>query len=201
MPQPDTQTRILDAAELLVQTRGFNAFSYADIAQALGLTKAALHHHFPTKALLGERLITRYRERFLARLAEIDASGAPPAARLALYAAIFIEVLATGRMCLCGMMAADHATLPEPMRAALSAFFVANEAWLAATLAAGRAAGTLAFAGPCEEAARLLVAALEGAMLLARAHRDPSRLTAAAARLLSEVTGPKAPPGPLIPAY
>ncbi|MBV8574602.1 MAG: helix-turn-helix transcriptional regulator, partial [Acetobacteraceae bacterium] len=57
----DTATRILDVAERLVQTRGFNAFSYADIAQALRVTKASLHYHFPTKGKLGERLIERYR--------------------------------------------------------------------------------------------------------------------------------------------
>ena len=49
-PAPDTAQRILDIAERLVQTRGFNGFSYADIAGALAVTKASLHYHFPTKA-------------------------------------------------------------------------------------------------------------------------------------------------------
>ena len=48
---PETSARILDIAERLVQTRGFNAFSYADIAAALHVTKATLHYHFPTKGL------------------------------------------------------------------------------------------------------------------------------------------------------
>src|SRR5215211_135610 len=52
----DTADRILDLAERLVQTRGFNGFSYADIASELGLTKASLHYHFPTKAELGRCL-------------------------------------------------------------------------------------------------------------------------------------------------
>ena len=73
----DTSSRILDIAEHLVQTRGFNAFSYADIAAALNITKASLHYHFPTKAKLGERLVERYQESFLAALARI---GAYPAA-------------------------------------------------------------------------------------------------------------------------
>ena len=61
MPKPaavsETSGRILDIAEQLVQTRGFNAFSYADIAVALHITKASLHYHFPSKAVLGERLV------------------------------------------------------------------------------------------------------------------------------------------------
>ncbi len=44
-----TATAILDVAERLVQARGFNGFSYADIAVELGLTKAALHYHFSGK--------------------------------------------------------------------------------------------------------------------------------------------------------
>ena len=55
-----TRARILDAAEQLVQTRGFNGFSYADVATELGVTKASLHYHFPGKAELGEALIARY---------------------------------------------------------------------------------------------------------------------------------------------
>ena len=52
--------RILDIAERLAQTRGFNGFSYADIAEELAVTKASLHYHFRSKADLGQALIVRY---------------------------------------------------------------------------------------------------------------------------------------------
>ena len=55
--EPGTAGRILDVAERLVQLRGFNGFSYADVAAELGITKASLHYHFPGKAELGEALI------------------------------------------------------------------------------------------------------------------------------------------------
>ena len=57
----DTADQILDVAEHLVQIRGFNAFSYADVGAELGLTNAALHYHFSTKADLGEALIRAIR--------------------------------------------------------------------------------------------------------------------------------------------
>ena len=63
-PRGDTAQRILDIAEQLVQVRGFNAFSYADIAAELGITKASLHYHFSGKAELGQALIARYAQRF-----------------------------------------------------------------------------------------------------------------------------------------
>src|SRR5208282_4584630 len=124
----ETSNRILDVAEGLVQTCGFNAFSYADIADALHVTKASLHYHFPTKAKLGERLIERYRTSFLAALDRIDASRSSARTKLRAYAGIYMDVLEHDRMCLCGMLAADYATLPKPMRDGVQRFFDANEA-------------------------------------------------------------------------
>src|SRR5437764_12618840 len=102
---PDTAGRILDIAEQLVQTRGFNAFSYADIAAALNITKASLHYHFPTKAILGERLVERYQESFVTALGKIEVSHASAAVRLRAYVDIYSDVLDNDRMCLCGMLA------------------------------------------------------------------------------------------------
>src|SRR5213082_2328916 len=98
-----TSERILDLAECLVQTRGFNGFSYADIADSLGVTKASLHYHFPAKAELGVRLIARYEKGFLEALARIDKQVKKPAEKLRRYAAIYAGVLGDDRMCLCGM--------------------------------------------------------------------------------------------------
>ena len=66
---------ILDVAERLVQTRGFNGFSYADVASELAVTKASLHYHFPSKAELGEALIDRYATRVTERLRKARLSG------------------------------------------------------------------------------------------------------------------------------
>src|ERR1700749_2019497 len=101
----ETRTRILDAAERLVQRRGFNGFSYANVATELGVTKASLHYHFPGKAELGEALIARYTDRFSAELDRLDADGLAPTAKLAAYAALYANVLREDRMCLCGMLA------------------------------------------------------------------------------------------------
>ena len=70
-----TASRILNVAERLVQVRGFNGFSYADIAVELQITKAALHYHFASKADLGEALIARYADHFMGALAHLDTGG------------------------------------------------------------------------------------------------------------------------------
>jgi TetR/AcrR family transcriptional repressor of nem operon len=188
-PQPavDTAQRILDVAERLVQTRGFNGFSYADIAVALRVTKASLHYHFPSKADLGKRLIERYETTFLAALRAIETGGAAPREQLKRYARIYADVLRDDRMCLCGMLASDYATLPKAMKEEVRHFFDTNEQWLAAVLEQGRKAGSLGFKGPAVELARVIVGSLEGAMMLARSFGDASRFDTAAERLIASL--------------
>ncbi len=181
----DTAGQILDAAERLVQVNGFNGFSYADVAAELSLTTAALHYHFSGKAALGRALIDRYAARFGAALERIDREQPTAPEKLRAYATLYGEVLREDRMCLCGMLAAEYQTLPEPMQEAVIGFFDANETWLAWVLKSGVEAGLLSFTGPAEDTARMLVGALEGAMLIARPYRDVARFQATAQQLLA----------------
>jgi len=185
-----TASRVLDTAERLVQVRGYNGFSYADIAAELQITKASLHYHFATKADLGEALIGRYSARFFQALAEVDAGGGTAPAKLAAYAKLYADALSEQKMCLCGMLAAEYPTLPLPMQAAVVGFFDHNEGWLEAVLEQGRDERSLAFAGPAMDAARMIVSGLEGAMLVTRPYGDAARFHAAAASLLASLTAP-----------
>jgi TetR/AcrR family transcriptional repressor of nem operon len=185
----DTSQRILDIAERLVQTRGFNGFSYADIAESLKVTKASLHYHFPAKADLGQRLIERYEKNFIAALGKIDANSRDAREKLRRYAAIYEEVLRADRMCLCGMLAAEYGTLPKPMREEMRHFFDANEQWLVRVLQEGRKAKVLKFSGTPAEAAQTLIGALEGALMIARSYGDVGRFKAVSERILDSLNG------------
>jgi TetR/AcrR family transcriptional regulator, transcriptional repressor for nem operon len=185
----DTAARILDSAERLVQSRGFNGFSYADVAAELGVTKASLHYHFPGKAELGEALIGRYAARFAEALEQIDAYGGDAPAKLAAYARIYADVLRNKRMCLCGMLAADYDTLPEAMRDAVLRFFNDSEAWLTKVFEQGQAEGSLRLDGSAGEAAQALVGGLEGALLISRPYGEVARFETAATRLLTSLAG------------
>ena len=180
-----TAQRALDVAQALAQTRGFNGFSYADIALELGMTKASLHYHFPSKAELGSALVARYAERFAGALAAIDASEPTAREALAAYAGLYRRVLEGDRMCLCGILAAEYRTLQQPMRDAVTGFFDANERWLTGALERGQVDGGVRFAGSARESARLILAGLEGAMLVARAYGDSTRFESAADGLLA----------------
>jgi TetR/AcrR family transcriptional repressor of nem operon len=185
--RPNTADQILDIAQKLIQTRGYNAFSYADIASAIGITKASLHYHFKAKGDLGLSLINRYEKGFRHRLDEIDRVDGTAADHIRDYVAIYAGVLEDHRMCLCGMLAAEFQTLPKPMQSALDHFFDLNEQWLAGVLQNGRSDGSLHFDGEPRELAQFLVASLEGAMMLARSHGADERFHTAVKRLLANL--------------
>ena len=176
----DTASSVLDVAERLVQTRGFNGFSYGDVAAELHLTKAALHYHFPGKAELGEALLTRYAGRFASALEAIDSEPLDAPAKLVAYTNLYLDVLRQDRLCLCGMIAAEYQTLPEAMQAIVVEFFLDNETWLRGVLDQGLAQGTIRITTNTRDAARAIVANLEGAMLVARPFHDLDRFQTAA---------------------
>jgi TetR/AcrR family transcriptional regulator, transcriptional repressor for nem operon len=192
----DTAERILDSAERLVQSRGFNGFSYADVAAELGITKASLHYHFAGKAELGQALVERYAARFAAALDAIDAGGGDAPAKLDAYTRIYGDVLRNKRMCLCGMLAADYDTLPPPMRDAVIRFFDDNEGWLTKVFEQGLSEGSLRLDGSPREPAHALVSGLEGAMLVARPYGDVARFESAATRLLASLASATTPERP-----
>jgi TetR/AcrR family transcriptional repressor of nem operon len=187
IPRANTADRILDVAERLVQVHGFNAFSYADISAELGIRKASLHHHFPTKANLGSALIARYQDRFREALAGIRVRTDNAPTRLKAYTQLYGKVLRKQRMCLCGVLAADFETLPRPMCSGVLSFFALNEEWLTIVLEEGRRRKTLRFEGPAAPIAAFLVSSLEGAMLLARSYGKVSRFESAATKLLGDL--------------
>jgi TetR/AcrR family transcriptional regulator, transcriptional repressor for nem operon len=180
-----TTTRILDVAERLLQVRGYNNFSYGDIAGELRITRAALHYHFPGKAELGQALIERYATRFSGALAELDATAPDAAAKLRGYVALYTNVLNDDRMCLCGMLAAEHRTLPDLLQQAVCDFFRANTSWLRKVLEEGCADGNLRCPSTAEATAMMVLSALEGAMLITRLDGDVDRFTATADQLLN----------------
>lgn len=189
----DAAKAILDIAERLAQTRGYNGFSYADIAAELGVTKASLHYHFRSKEELGRALIARYEAVFGEALESIGQTADQPQEKLRLYVGLYDSVVRDDRMCLCGMLAAEYATLPAPMQAELRRFFDMNERWLTDVLQHGRRSGMLSYKEPASERARVIIGALEGAMLVARSYGDPRRFQAAAEHVLDDLGAGKKP--------
>ena len=170
---PDRRDRILDAAEGMARRGGYHGFSFREVAAAVGVKSASVHHHFPTKEDMATELATRYAERF------VGALGAPeaPDAVGRLVAAYRAALRQDDQMCLCGLFGAEIDALPVGVGDAVRGFFRANLDW------AARALG-----GPGTQArAETLVAGLEGALLTARSLRDADLYDRVAERLVRAV--------------
>ena len=168
----DTREQIIEVAQGLAQRRGFNAFSYADISEAIGIRKASIHHHFPTKQDLELEMVARYRDSFQNALEEISITHTSSIAQLRAYGALYAATLQSGKICLCGMMATDLMALPEAMRIPLAGFFSDQLEWLSNVLDVGRRCGEIAFRGGVEQRAKTLLACFQGGLIIARSRDD-----------------------------
>jgi len=174
----ETAEQILDLAETLIQTRGYSAFSYQDIADSLGIRKASIHYHFPSKTDLGIAVVDRYVERFGAGLVAISEDQSQPSmAMLDFYVEPYVAYARTpDRVCLSGALAGEILALPPELRSRVDGFFRTHQAWLTGILKRGVARGEFKLPAPASKVARLLFGALQGALLVKRTTGDTSQL-------------------------
>lgn len=164
--------RVVDAAEELLQHRGYNGFSYDDVSALIGIKKPSIHHHFPRKEDLVASVAQRYSFRFRTRLLEIEGQTGDTFERLVAYSALFEETFSSGgKLCLGGMLGAQSEALPESVMAEVKEFFRINVRWLTGVVTTGQAAGAIRTDSPAECLAEALLCALEGSMLVGRALR------------------------------
>jgi TetR/AcrR family transcriptional repressor of nem operon len=168
----ETAQQILDVAQDLVRCRGYSAFSYADISKQVGIRKASIHYHFPSKEELGKELVKRYHSIFQRKLQAIEHSEPDPREQLRQFVALYRSGLSACQMCLCGMLSAEIEVLPDSVQAEVRGFLDETHAWLTRVLAAGEAASCLQLRISPETEASLLLATVQGAQLMARAATD-----------------------------
>lgn len=165
---PDTREKLIAAAEVLVRKRGWSGFSYADLAEAVGLRKASIHHHFPTKEDLGVALIEAYGLRYDQALERIVADSTSGLARVEAYAKLYLQGVEEEQGCLAAAMAAELAILPQRIRDGVAVFFHRHIDWLHRVLAEGQINGTIGDDIDPDQSARMVIATLEGALMMER---------------------------------
>ena len=161
----DKRAAILDAAERRARRGGYNGFSFRDLADDVGIKSASVHYHFPTKEALGSALTQRYAKRAIEELGE--PGGLSDLEAFDRVASLFTAANETDDlMCLCGLLGAEADGLPEPLVSEVKAYFDALITWLSA-----------AFKGPDKGVrAEMIVATLEGALMMSRARGDKDQL-------------------------
>lgn len=159
----------MDRAAQLLMSRGFNGFSYRDIATHLGVKNAAVHYHFPAKADLALALIDEYRNTLRRRTSEFMAYGGPALPQLEGFFAFTSQQCEQGR-CICpfGAFSVDYMDVPEEVRGATADLIGETVTWLTRVLEVGRKHGEFKFNGDAKSKALLILAGLQGARQLAR---------------------------------
>ena len=181
---------ILDVAQDLVQRGGYNAFSYHDLADVIGIKTASIHYYFPTKGDLGKALMRRYTDTVREQLSSIDAQTSDATRKLKLCAEMFAGSLCldNGRLCMGCMLASDLMTLPNDVQDEVRSFFTDLEQWVSNVMRAGRAASALSFTGTPDKVARAFVAMLQGALIVARTLDEARQPLETAAWFISTIT-------------
>lgn len=168
----NTAQQILDVAQSMVRNRGYSAFSYADIAQEIGIRKASIHYHFPSKDVLVKELVKRYREILERKCQIIEQQIITPQEQLKEFVSLYRDGLQDNQICLCGMLTADFVVLNSEIQAELKTFFSVTESWLTRLLKRGSEAEAWQSSQSYEYEAKTIIATLQGAQLLSRAIDD-----------------------------
>lgn len=168
----DTAARILSSAHALMVERGYNAFSYADISDVVHISKASIHHHFPTKSQLAREVIVRYRRDVSAAMVDMKKNIRDPFKRLFTYVSYWESCIRdnTTPFCICALLAAEIPSLPDEVNSEIRAHFEQLADWLASTLEEGAKSGALFLEKDSSVEAEAFMALVHGAMLSARAY-------------------------------
>ncbi|ESX76744.1 MULTISPECIES: TetR/AcrR family transcriptional regulator [unclassified Mesorhizobium] len=187
-----TSDDILACARSLIVAGGYNGFSYADIADVVGIRKASIHHHFPSKVDLVRTLVARYREEAEAGMANLELQVSDPLEQLQDYAGYWEVCIAdaSAPFCICALLASELPVLPEEVGLEVRAHFRSLSAWLTSVLERGARLGRFQLMGTPRAEAEAFMATVHGAMLSARAYGDP-KIFAVVTRPLLERLAPR----------
>jgi len=190
-----TSDEILACARSLIVAGGYNGFSYADIADVVGIRKASIHHHFPSKVDLVRTLVARYREEAEAGMANLELQVSDPLEQLRFYAGYWEACIAdaSAPFCVCALLASQLPVLPEEVGLEVRAHFRSLSAWLTSVLERGARRGQLQLMSTPSAEAEAFMATVHGAMLSARAYGDPKIFGVVTGPVLERLT-PRFPP-------
>jgi TetR/AcrR family transcriptional repressor of nem operon len=184
-------TEIANCAQALLAVRGYNGFSYSDIAESVHISKPSVHHHFPSKAVLVQTVVRRYREEARGGMAALARQVADPLARLKAYTGYWDKCIrdASSSFCVCAMLGSELTAIPEEVAQEVRGHFQDLQGWLASLLQEGARQGIFRFGGTAKAEAMALMATVHGSMLAARVYGDADMFTVPVRQVLRRLTG------------
>lgn len=151
-------------ATVRLQERGTPGLTLRELGAAVGIKSPSVLHHFGSKEALVAEVTQDYANAFRARLAQLEGKHRSPRKRLEGLVDLFAEPLREGRHCLCGMLGTEVSQLGTETHRVLNTFFADVLAWAESQLIEVQGIAAVQ-AGVY---ARVLVAGLEGALMIDR---------------------------------
>ena len=169
-----TSDDILACARSLIVNSGYNGFSYADIADVVGIRKASIHHHFPSKVDLVKALVTRHREATEEGVKHLEQNVPGSLDQLRAYIQHWKNCIgdASAPFCVCALLGGEMPVLPDEVALEVRAYFRFLAGWLTSVFERGVRQGDLTLAYTPQMEAEAFMATVHGAMLSARAYGD-----------------------------
>ena len=179
-----TRQRMIDTATRIFQAQGYAATGLKQILKESGAPRGSLYFHFPDgKEQLAAAVIAQHAERFAAGL-EAAIAGAPRALGAAEMAIAMLAQQVEHSSCESGcpvsVIALEMANRSAPLRAASEEAYTRWRQLVSQRLVAEGMA-----AEEAERRASVLLAAIEGALIMCRAYQNASPLRDVAASLPS----------------
>lgn len=170
-----TQQKLIDSARRLIQSRGYNGFSYADVAEEVQVRKASIHHHFPAKSDLAKAVIEASRSYFVGAVETLTSGPFDPMTQLRMYTGYWEKCIVddSAPFCVAGMLASELPTLPDDLADSVHEHFRDLSRWVELVLTRGAQDGTFVLERSARQEAESFMATVYGGMMMARAFRDP----------------------------
>jgi TetR/AcrR family transcriptional repressor of nem operon len=178
----DARDKILDAAQALIGLRGYSALGVAEICKAAGVPKGSFYYFFESKEVLALAVIDEHWVIQRLDWERIMRSNTQPLQRLR---QLFEETQAGQRAgqqscgtvsgCLFGNLSLELSNQTEPIRERLQEIFDKQVEMVDQVISEAQQQGDVSVADT-HEAARSVVAQLEGQVLFAKLYNSPQRL-------------------------
>ncbi|MEY5046903.1 MAG: hypothetical protein RLZZ175_262 [Bacteroidota bacterium] len=160
----DTRTEILEIGEMLIRTKGYHSFSYADIAKTLSIKNAAIHYHFPGKSDLGTTILQSLINNV--ELLKETCKEYSATDKLLRFIEIYDNSKMLDRVCIMGALSPCIDTLPEQMQLKLKEIAELLLKWLNDILQEGKKNQEFHFNENSIDKANLIVSSLLASLLL-----------------------------------
>lgn len=161
-----TEEAIVDLAEQLIRTKGYNAFSYKDISSPLKIKNAAIHYHFPAKSDLGVAVIQKTRNSFEISTAEWKNDS--PSNQLSNFFNIYTKSKDENMVCFMGSLGPSYDSLPKAMKDELSLAAAEIRNWVTGVLRKGLEKGEFDFEEEISAKSDLIVSSLLASLIMGK---------------------------------